>query len=62
MPQRMARPNIKEVASAAGVSTQTVSRVINKTPDVSPETCKRVETVIEALEYKPGISSGGNWQ
>jgi len=49
----MARPTIKEVASAAGVSTQTVSRVINKRPDVSPETRKRVQTVIEQLGYRP---------
>ena len=47
------RPTIKEVATAAGVSTQTVSRVINKRPDVSPETRKRVQTVIEELKYRP---------
>jgi len=50
---RMSRPTIKEVASAAGVSTQTVSRVINKRPDVSPETRKRVQNVIEQLGYRP---------
>jgi len=37
----------------AGVSTQTVSRVINERPDVSPETRKRVQEVIEALSYRP---------
>jgi DNA-binding LacI/PurR family transcriptional regulator len=31
------RPTIKQVAKAAGVSSQTVSRVINDRPDVSPE-------------------------
>jgi LacI family transcriptional regulator len=60
MRQRMARPNIKEVASAAGVSAQTLSRVINKRPDVSPQTRKRVQTVIEALGYKPGIPTRGS--
>lgn len=50
---RAGRPTIKEVATAAGVSTQTVSRVINKRPDVSPETRKRVQTVIEELKYRP---------
>jgi DNA-binding LacI/PurR family transcriptional regulator len=50
---RLSRPTIKEVASAAGVSTQTVSRVINKRPDVSPETRERVQTVIEQLGYRP---------
>ena len=47
------RTTIKEVASAAGVSTQTVSRVINERPDVSPETRKRVQEVIEELGYQP---------
>jgi LacI family transcriptional regulator len=52
MPGRR-RVTIKGVASAAGVSTQTVSRVINERPDVSPETRKRVQEVIEELGYRP---------
>lgn len=47
------RATIKEVASAAGVSTQTVSRVINDRPDVSPETRKRVQEIIDHLGYQP---------
>jgi LacI family transcriptional regulator len=47
------RATIKEVASVAGVSTQTVSRVINERPDVSPETRKKVQEVIKALSYQP---------
>ena len=50
---KFGRATIKEVASAAGVSTQTVSRVINERPDVSPETRKRVQAVIKELEYQP---------
>ena len=50
---KTSRATIKEVASAAGVSTQTVSRVINERPDVSPETRKRVQEVIETLGYRP---------
>ncbi len=50
---RSERATIKEVASAAGVSTQTVSRVINDRPDVSPETRKRVQDVIKGLGYQP---------
>jgi len=50
---RSGRATIKEVASAAGVSTQTVSRVINERPDVSPDTRKRVQGVIKELEYRP---------
>jgi LacI family transcriptional regulator len=47
------RSTIKEVASVAGVSTQTVSRVINERPDVSPETRRKVQDVIKALSYQP---------
>src|SRR5215207_11081325 len=53
MRQRSNRATIKEVASAAGVSTQTVSRVINERPDVSPETRQRVQEVISRLGYRP---------
>jgi LacI family transcriptional regulator len=47
------RATIKEVASVAGVSTQTVSRVLNERPDVSPETRRHVQEVIKALSYQP---------
>ncbi len=46
---------IRDVAQAAGVSTQTVSRVINNRPDVSSETRARVQQVIESLGYNPNI-------
>jgi len=44
---------IKDVARAAGVSSMTVSRVLNDRPDVSPKTRKRVQKVIEELGYAP---------
>lgn len=47
------RATIKEVAKTAGVSTQTVSRVINGRPDVSPETRQRVQQIISELNYLP---------
>jgi DNA-binding LacI/PurR family transcriptional regulator len=47
------RPTIKEVAQAAGVSTQTVSRVINDRPDVAEETRGKINRVIEELGYQP---------
>jgi len=53
MQKSIARTTIKKVASVAGVSTQTVSRVINERPDVSPETRKRVLEVIKELNYRP---------
>jgi DNA-binding LacI/PurR family transcriptional regulator len=47
------RVTIKDVAQAAGVSTQTVSRVMNKFSYVSDETRERVEKVVEELGYRP---------
>jgi DNA-binding LacI/PurR family transcriptional regulator len=44
---------IKDVAAAAGVSHQTVSRVMNDRPDVARETRRRVWQVIEELGYQP---------
>ena len=47
------RPTIKQVAKATGVSTQTVSRVINNRPDVAPETRERILMTINELGYQP---------
>lgn len=48
---------IKEVAKAAGVSTATVSHVINETRYVSPEVAKRVKDAMEKLQYVPNMSA-----
>jgi len=50
---RAKRVTIKVVAQAAGVSTQTVSRVMNNTSYVSAETRLRVEDVVAQLGYRP---------
>jgi len=47
------RATIKQVAKASGVSTQTVSRVINDRPDVAPETRERILQIIQELDYQP---------
>ncbi len=47
------RVTIKQVAREAGVSPQTVSRVVNNHPDVSPETRERVQLVINRLAFQP---------
>lgn len=47
------KTTIYEVAKEAGVSRQTISRVLNDRPDVSAETRKRVKDVIQRLEYHP---------
>jgi LacI family transcriptional regulator len=49
------RITIRDVAEAAGVSYQTVSRVINDRPDVAPETRARVQRAIAELGYAPNI-------
>ena len=51
--ERRKRVTIKDVAQAAGVSTQTVSRVMNKFSYVSDETRQRVDAVVEQLGYRP---------
>jgi LacI family transcriptional regulator len=49
--------NITAVAARARVSTATVSRVINGTATVSPDTAERVREAIEALNFYPDISA-----
>jgi DNA-binding LacI/PurR family transcriptional regulator len=48
-----ARVTIKDIARHAGVSTATVSYVINQTKYVSPELTERVQKAIEHLGYQP---------
>jgi LacI family transcriptional regulator len=50
---RKSRVTIRDVAEAAGVSTQTVSRVLNNRPDVAPETFQRVAGIIKQLDFVP---------
>jgi DNA-binding LacI/PurR family transcriptional regulator len=47
------QPTLRDVAREAGVSYQTVSRVINNHPNVSPTTRSRILKVIHALGYRP---------
>lgn len=47
---------LDDVARAAGVSTATVSRVINNFPRVAPKTRERVREIIERLEYTPNFA------
>lgn len=49
--------NITAVAERARVSTATVSRVINGTANVSPETAERVREAIQTLDFYPDISA-----
>jgi len=51
------RITIKDVAKKAGISYQTVSRVINDKPDVAAETRQRVLKVIDELNYRPSMAA-----
>ncbi|MGB3717592.1 MAG: LacI family DNA-binding transcriptional regulator [Candidatus Promineifilaceae bacterium] len=53
MPMGRRRMTIDDVAELAGVSYQTVSRVINNRPDVRDTTRERVQKVIDDTGYKP---------
>ncbi|MEE2521950.1 LacI family DNA-binding transcriptional regulator [Pseudarthrobacter sp. J75] len=45
-------PRLEDVAQRAGVSHQTVSRVVNNHPNVSPATREKVEAAIAELGYR----------
>jgi DNA-binding LacI/PurR family transcriptional regulator len=49
------RPTIRDVARLAGVSTATVSHVINATGVISAETQQKVRVAIDALGYRPNL-------
>jgi LacI family transcriptional regulator, galactose operon repressor len=53
------RVTIHDVATHAGVSAMTVSRVINKSPRVSADTRERVEASIATLGYVPNRVARG---
>ena len=61
------RATILDVAAAAGVSRQTVTRAINDMPGISVETRNRVLDAASALAYRPsrfgrGLVTGGDRQ
>jgi LacI family transcriptional regulator len=47
------KTTIRDVAKKAGVSSQTVSRVLNQRPDVAPQTREKVLQAIADLNYRP---------
>ena len=56
-PTLAAVANIFDVARAAGVSHQTVSRVVNRDTTVGSELRQRVEEAIERLDYRPSAAA-----
>lgn len=53
----MANPTMRDVAKKAGVSSATVSHVINGTRFVSEETATRVADAIKELSYVPNVAA-----
>ena len=53
----MPRATIDDVAELAGVSIKTVSRVVNKEPNVRDVTRAKVERAIARLSYRPNPSA-----
>ena len=54
-------PVMADVAKLAGVSHQTVSRVINSSDLVKEDTVKRVLDAMRMLDYRPNPVAG-RWQ
>src|SRR5690606_32553586 len=52
-PDPVRAPNIRDVARLAGVSYQTVSRVLNDSPNIRSATKDRVLDAIRELGYRP---------
>ncbi|MCP8898029.1 LacI family DNA-binding transcriptional regulator [Gilvimarinus xylanilyticus] len=53
----LAKATIDDVAALAGVSMKTVSRVVNKEPNVRASTREKVQAAIAQLEYRPSQSA-----
>jgi LacI family transcriptional regulator len=53
----MIRATLEDVAAHAGVSIKTVSRVVNKEPNVRQSTMDKVSKAIAELNYRPNLSA-----
>jgi DNA-binding LacI/PurR family transcriptional regulator len=53
----MPRVTLKDVAARAGVSYQTVSKVLNGGRQVSDETYNRIWQAVRELDYRPNVSA-----
>jgi LacI family transcriptional regulator len=54
---RLGRPTIRDVAALAGVSLNTVSRVVNGEPQVTEDLAARVRRAVAQLDYKPNLTA-----
>ncbi|MHA6629435.1 LacI family DNA-binding transcriptional regulator [Pseudonocardia sichuanensis] len=53
----MRRSSLKDVATRAGVSVMTVSKVVNNHAGVAPETRAKVERAVRELQYRPNLAA-----
>ena len=53
----MGNMTIKDIAEIAGVSTATVSRVVNNEPGIRPSTYQKVKAVIDHNNYMPNAAA-----
>lgn len=60
MSERQRRTLLEDVAREAGVSTASVSRVLNQAPHVSERLKAKVESAVARLGYVPD-GSAGRW-
>jgi LacI family transcriptional regulator len=51
------RLTIRDIARLAGVSTATVSRVLNNKPDVDPATRQRIMDIVDENQYVPSATA-----
>lgn len=56
---KAAKPTIFDVARLSGVSIKTVSRVVNKEPNVRPRTRQKVAQAVARLSYQPSAAARG---
>jgi LacI family transcriptional regulator len=52
--------NIKKIAEMCGISTSTVSRILNNKPDVNPETRERVISLMNETGFRPNVVTNRN--
>ena len=57
MPSEQTTPTLQDVATAAGVSTATVSRCLNFPDQVTERTRKKVMQAVNALSYSPNFGA-----
>jgi len=51
------KPTIDDIARLAGVSKATVSRVLNRKPDVDPATRERILHIVEEQNFVPSVAA-----